>query len=240
MNSVKAAVAGAALLLAVTAAAQTRPTGTIGLRLGVVGSDVAVLEVVPGSAAGDAGIMAGDKLLAVEGDAIGAWTLARIGASLRGEPGTSVTATFQRGEAAPVDRRLVRRGPSDGMIGLRLAVNGPDVAVTEVVPGSSAAQAGIAVGDKLEAVNGRPVGPMTLSQIVARLRGPAGTSVTASFSRGEAAPADYVLSRGPLTAAPAAVAEASAPPEASTPARRALRPAGPRLTDQEVDEELLP
>jgi C-terminal processing protease CtpA/Prc len=249
-----------ALLLAVSAAAETGAPGLVGIRLGVAGPDVTVLQVVPGSSAAEAGIAVRDKLVAVGERPVGPMTLAQISASLRGEPGSVVAATFQRGEAAPVEYRLTRRAPgtaaaapvpaepeadapeagAPGMVGLRLSVDGPDVKVADVVPGSPAAEAGIAPGDKLQSVDGRPVGPMTLAQIAARLRGPAGSPVSASFARGDAAPTDYRLVRRAMRSTASVAEEAPPPADSAAPEARSPRRAGRRLSREEVEAELLP
>jgi C-terminal processing protease CtpA/Prc len=240
------------LALAVSAAAQPpAAAGMVGLRFGVVGSDVAVLAVVPGSAAEAAGIAVGDKLLTVEDSPVGPMTLAQIVARFRGPAGTPVTASLQRGEAAPVEYRLVRRAPTQapeapvgaappapGMVGLRLGVIGSEITVVETLADSPAADAGIAAGDKLLAVDGRPVGALTLAQAVDRLRGPAGTEVAATFQRGDAPPADHRLVRRALPQAAPSPAQAASSDEPSPP--RAPRAARPRLTMEEVSAELLP
>lgn len=84
-------------------------SGIVGLQLGVVSGGVSVQAVVPGSSAADAGVAPGDLLLAVDGDTVGAMTLAQIRRRIRGPEGTSVVVRFQRGDDAPVDRALARR-----------------------------------------------------------------------------------------------------------------------------------
>lgn len=241
------------------AAEPTMPSGIVGLLLGVAGPDVAVLEVLPGSPAAEAGIAVGDKLQTVDGEPVGPWPLAKIAAHFRGAPGSEVIATFQRGEAVPAEYRLTRRDStarpaaapeeaaasgeaSPGMVGLRFGVTGSDVAVLEVVPGSPAGQAGIAVGDKLQTVDGRPIGSSTLTQIVARFHGPAGSAVTTTLQRGDAPPTDYRLIRRALPAPIAVAAPGQSEPSESSGVQTAREPraARVRLTLEEVSDELLP
>ncbi len=229
------------------AAEEAPPPGMIGLRLGVVGSDVSVLGVVPGSPAAQAGISVGDALQTVDGRPVGPMTLAQISARLRGPAGTEVSAAFSRGDAAPVEYRLVRADPGraapapaeglPGMVGLRLGMSGPDVAVVEVIPASPAAEAGIAPGDRLLAVDGDPVAAETLARIVSRLRGPAGAAVMAEFERAGRR-SSYRLVRRVLPQAAAAPPPSEPSHEAAAPsAPRALRP---KLSQEEAAEELLP
>jgi len=71
-----------------------------------------------------------------------------------------------------------------------------DVVVVSVVPASPAAAAGVRVGDRLVAVDGTSVRGDGVPDVVARLRGPAGTGVTISVREpGEAAARDVRLRR---------------------------------------------
>jgi membrane-associated protease RseP (regulator of RpoE activity) len=83
--------------------------GIVGLRLGVVSGGVAVKALQPGSSAAESGVTTGDLVLAVDGDTVGAMTLAQIRRRMRGPAGTTVVVRFQRGEAPPFDRTLQRR-----------------------------------------------------------------------------------------------------------------------------------
>jgi 2-oxoglutarate dehydrogenase E2 component (dihydrolipoamide succinyltransferase) len=95
----------------VDAAPPAAPVGParLGMRIGVVGSNVTVQAVEPGGPAAESGVRVGDEILAIDGDSVGALTLKQISAQLRGPEGTSVTVTFQRGDADPFDRAIVRR-----------------------------------------------------------------------------------------------------------------------------------
>ena len=59
------------------------------------------------------------------------------------------------------------------------------VEVSSVLPDSPAAQAGLRVGDRLDSVAGRAVGGRALSDIVAAMRGAAGTKVALGVRRGD-------------------------------------------------------
>ena len=54
-----------------------------------------------------------------------------------------------------------RRFLASGNVGLQIAYNRAGEAVVSVVPGSSAAEAGIRAGDVLLAIDGQPIPPMS-------------------------------------------------------------------------------
>ncbi len=83
--------------------------GIIGIKLGVVNGGVCVQQVVPDSAADEAGVIVGDLVLAVDGAPTGAMTLSQIRHRLRGAEASSVVVRFQRGNDAPFERTLTRR-----------------------------------------------------------------------------------------------------------------------------------
>lgn len=103
-------------------------SGSPGFDVRLAGADLLVTEVEPGTAAAEAGVRPGWKLLAVGGtsvqalldplpDSIGprllaveAWRLANT--RLRGAAGTDASVTFENGAGAPVRLSLRRRGES--------------------------------------------------------------------------------------------------------------------------------
>lgn len=72
----------------------------------------------------------------------------------------------------------------DGAIGLTLVMDGASPVVVSAVPDSPAAEAGILQGDRLLAVDGWPVQGATLNEILRRLHGDIGSSVTLDVGRG--------------------------------------------------------
>lgn len=68
-------------------------------------------------------------------------------------------------------------------IGIRVAAIDRRATVVQTAAGSPARAAGLRVGDVIQAVEGEPVGNMTLSQLAARLRGAEGTTVKLSLAR---------------------------------------------------------
>jgi S1-C subfamily serine protease len=65
------------------------------------------------------------------------------------------------------------------------------VRIASVLPGSGAAEAGLAAGDEVLAVDGRSVAELGgLSGAVERIRGPENTRVVLTVRRGEAAPSE--------------------------------------------------
>ena len=71
--------------------------------------ELVVTDVFDGSPAEAAGIMIGDKLIAVNGESIEGLTPADTSAKVRGEIGTPVTLTIRRlGVADPIDKTIIR------------------------------------------------------------------------------------------------------------------------------------
>jgi carboxyl-terminal processing protease len=85
----------------------------------------------------------------------------------------------------PSEARAAReRRVGQSGLGLRVAVRGEGLAVSAVTPGGPAAQAGIRLGDRLLAVDGRPLDGREPDLAAALLEGPEGSSVTLTLSRG--------------------------------------------------------
>ena len=73
------------------------------------GSYVIIAAPIEGSPAQAAGIRAGDKILAVDGDDAAGWSVIDAVNRIRGEKGTTVTLTVEHlGSATPVDISIVR------------------------------------------------------------------------------------------------------------------------------------
>jgi len=104
--------------------------------------------------------------------------------------GGLVTAPGQA--APPVEVALRRVEPGEeprtelAGIGIQLAPHGDALAVTGVVPGGGAAEVGLARGDEILEVEGRPVSELGLGGAVELIRGPEGTAVTLTVRRAEA------------------------------------------------------
>lgn len=69
-------------------------------------------------------------------------------------------------------------------IGCRIGRRDDGLAVIEVYPGTPAAEAGLRDGDRLAEVDGVDVRAHAVDEVVARLRGPAGTAVRVTVERG--------------------------------------------------------
>jgi carboxyl-terminal processing protease len=85
----------------------------------------------------------------------------------------------------PTEARQAReRRVGQSGLGLRLGVRGETLAVVAVTPGGPAEEAGIRIGDRLVAVDGRRVGPRDPGLAAALLEGPEGSEVTLRLARG--------------------------------------------------------
>lgn len=82
-----------------------------------------------------------------------------------------------------------------GFVGLALTDTDPQL-IKNVVPDSPAADAGIKAGDRIQRVDGKEVKELNISQLLALIRGSAGTKVTIEVERqGEANPLSFTLVR---------------------------------------------
>ena len=89
--------------------------------------------------------------------------------------------------------------------GLGLSVAGDDGAVKVVAPmrGSPGEQAGVKAGDYITHLDGKLIYGLDLDEAVARMRGPAGTSIRLTiFRTGRDEPFDITVTRGEITLAP--------------------------------------
>ena len=83
--------------------------GGIGVTIGIRDGGVRVISVMDGYSAQRAGIMPGDKIIAVDGVGVEGKKPDEVRGLTRGDPGTSVKVSIQReGEKAPVDFVLLR------------------------------------------------------------------------------------------------------------------------------------
>ena len=108
---------------------------------------------------------------------------ARVVGGLSVEPG---------GFLGPIEIRLRPLAPGEEPrtdlfgIGVGLAARNDGLVVTQVVSGGGAAEAGLAPGDLIVEVNGRPVAEIGFGGSVDTIRGPEGTTVLLQVRRGDA------------------------------------------------------
>ncbi|MBF6604518.1 MAG: S41 family peptidase [Chloroflexi bacterium] len=84
-------------------------------------------------------------------------------------------------------------------IGARMAQVASQFVIQSVVPGSPAEKAGLRSGDTVLEVNGAPVDGQTLDQVVASIRGPAGTTVRLQIGRPGQNPFSVSIVRAAIT-----------------------------------------
>lgn len=80
----------------------------IGIEIGIKDGFVIVVSPMEGSPAEKAGLMAGDKIIAVNGEQITEASTSLVASKVRGEEGTEVTITIQRGDETPFDKTIKR------------------------------------------------------------------------------------------------------------------------------------
>ena len=82
-----------------------------------------------------------------------------------------------------------------GSTGLVVTIDGAQLKVVSPRDGSPAAQAGIKPGEPIFAIDKEPVFELTLSDIEAKLQGPAGSDVTLTLRNDDGKPRDMVIKR---------------------------------------------
>ncbi|MGI8982268.1 MAG: M20/M25/M40 family metallo-hydrolase [Pirellulaceae bacterium] len=116
---------------------------------------IAMLPPTPGSPAEAAGLRAGDRLVKYEGAAIKDENLLRL--QLMAAAGKKTFIIEREGEKEPLEISITPRGgPIRVGISWREDSAEPgSVLLTQVIPGSAAALAGLAVGDRIQAIGGQ-------------------------------------------------------------------------------------
>jgi regulator of sigma E protease len=145
--------------------------------------------VAVGEPAELAGVRPGDRILAVNGEAIGDWEEMRT--HIADQPGAHLRLTLERGgetrevEVVPrehAEKNIFEEEERRGRIGISPLYVKPVVAVVD--DQSPAARAGVASGDRVAAVNGVAVSSWyEVREAVGRT--PAGQPVTLSLQRGD-------------------------------------------------------
>jgi len=80
----------------------------VGARVGMIEGICTILEPYKGGAAMEAGIKAGDQILAIDGTSLSGKDFDEISAIMRGVPGTEVTITIKKPGKAPESVKLTR------------------------------------------------------------------------------------------------------------------------------------
>ncbi len=96
---------------------------------------------------------------------------------------------------------LRSRPARTGSVGVRIQAKAPGALVTAVIAGGPAAKAGLRAGDTIIAVDGKSAAGVSVRDLAARIRGPAGTSVRLRIERpGVPKPIDRVVARADISA----------------------------------------
>jgi len=126
--------------------------------------DVApVVTAVPHSMAATAGVRPGDRILAVDGEAVSSWsdTMAAVADALLGRQPLPLTVRDQDGTrrqlVLPLDQLPAGQDVGHYLDTLGLTLAPPPAVAATVMPGQPAALAGMHSGDRIVSVNGKPV-----------------------------------------------------------------------------------
>lgn len=91
------------------------------------------------------------------------------------------------------------RGQFQG-IGAELALKNEKIIVVAPLEGSPSARAGLRPNDQIVKVDGQDIGVLTFGEVITKIRGPKGTSVTLTVLReGAAEPLEFVIKREVIT-----------------------------------------
>lgn len=113
-------------------------------------------EIVPGKAAARAGLLPGDRIVAIDGEKIDSFDDLRMNIGMHG--GTSVRVDYLRnGQLRSTIMTPEREDTDFGPVGKAGLWPYLDTTVGHVTSGSPAAAAGLRTGDRIVSVNGHPV-----------------------------------------------------------------------------------
>jgi regulator of sigma E protease len=157
------------------------------LFFGVERRDTTVGTVEPGSPAAEAGIQPGDRVLALDGEPVKFWD--ELEEAVRERPGATLELELARGEERFERRLAVRERDGVDMLGMKSDVGWLGIhhhrqaALLGILdPAAPAARAGLRSGDRVVAVNGKPV--ESWDEFAAAYAASAG-EVTLRIARGE-------------------------------------------------------
>jgi regulator of sigma E protease len=121
---------------------------------------VVIGEVTPGKPAARAGLLPGDRIVAIDGESMNDFEDMRLAIGMHG--GTPLRIDYVRNGQTRTTTLTPEREDSEfgpvGRAGIRPYL---DTTVGHVKPGSPVATAGVHVGDRIVAVNGHPVSQLT-------------------------------------------------------------------------------
>jgi serine protease Do len=123
-----------------------------------VGNGVVVADVTPGSPAAEAGVTRGDVIEEVNGTGVVSAEQLRDAVQTVDDGEEVALQVFRAGELHDLRAKLAAAEEKDSKGGNRLGVTvGPGVVVAEVLPDTPSATAGLARGDVIDDLNGKPV-----------------------------------------------------------------------------------
>lgn len=153
----------------------------------MAGADIPNLDVpavvgtvVEGSSADEAGVRAGDRIVAVDGDPVETWS--QVGLELVTSADKPVALTLERGEERIGVTVTPQKVPDENIGDLAGLVPHLLPTVTTVEGGSPAEEAGLQAGDQIRRVDGKPV--PSADDFVAYVSARAGETIVLEVMRG--------------------------------------------------------
>ncbi|MHB8628691.1 MAG: PDZ domain-containing protein [Aggregatilineales bacterium] len=208
-----------------------------------------IVQIVPGSPAGAAGLQAGDVIQSVNGQAVSMTT--PLGAILKMlSPGASALFVVARGNGwLPIRVTLgVRPTPTatppltntpngsstksanSGYLGIGLVYDGTNLQIARVADGSPAAVAGLQVNDVLVSIDGQPVQSAQQAQTILADKAPGQNVKLALMRNGQPLTVTVTLTVSPTATIPGAAQTPQVPAITGTPtAQSDVLPLAPRV-----------
>lgn len=155
---------------------------SLGITLSIGDVFPVVQKVVSGSSAAEAGVKAGDRIVAVWGRLTGYIPLKEIVKMMIEKPLIEIKCTIERTVDIPVGRGGFSNSP-DSLIGASLAMEFDGLTISGVKGAGPAIEAGLAKGGLVTAINGKPTRYMPLKKAIGMIKDAKGGVISITFRK---------------------------------------------------------
>jgi regulator of sigma E protease len=137
--------------------------------------------VEPSSPAAEAGLLAGDRLISINGETLKDWE--SLTAMVLTSPNEELTVTLERNGQVMSKKLVSQSDPNTGAghIGIEPAI--PKMVIAQVIEGKAAQQGGLRQGDIIQSINGEP--DQDYLEMLKIIKESAGTELTCQVRRGD-------------------------------------------------------